>query len=126
MEPEVLRHAHVDAYEFPGEFGGDDARGRFKTDAAVRAGEAVCIAGETAGPIAAHLGLAAIAVVITHPEISAVGGGFDEQHAIRAHATMAVADALDGLCIKAQAAGAVVEEHEIISRPVHLCKIQHR
>src|SRR6202453_4581656 len=126
VQPQVPRCAHVDLHEVAGELSGDHAGKCFETHSSSRTREAVCVPGEAARPVAAHLGLAAIAVVITHLEIGAVARGLDHQQPVRAHAAMPVADALDRPCVEAQSASAVVHEHEIISGPVHFCKSQHR
>jgi hypothetical protein len=46
---------------------------------------------ETASTIAAHFGLTAIAVVVPHPKIGAVGGIFQQEHPIATDTTMAIA-----------------------------------
>ena len=50
---------------------------------------------EAARAVAAHLGLAAVGVVIAHPKIRAVLRGLDHEHAVGADAAMAVAEAGD-------------------------------
>jgi hypothetical protein len=78
---------------------------------------------EAAGAVAAHLSLAAVGVEIAHHELgAAVPARFHEHKPIRADAKVAVTEPGNAVPVDGQHALAVVEHHEIVARPSHLCE----
>ena len=71
----------------------DHASGSFKGKFLERPGRAIRKPREAACAVAAHLGFAAVGVVIAHPEIGPVCRTLQHEHAIRAHAAMPIAKA---------------------------------
>ena len=80
------------------------------------------VAGETTRAVAAHFGLAAVAVMVAHPEVGTAFGGFDREEAIGSDAAVAVAEMGDGFPGKSPVQIAVVEQDEIVARTVHFCE----
>src|SRR5260221_9217974 len=81
------------------------------------------IAGEAPGAVAAHLGFAAVGVVIAHPEIGArLIGRLDGEQSVGSDPEMPVAKPGDLFAGEGMAQGAVVDDHEVIARPAHLDK----
>ena len=80
---------------------------------------------ETARAVAAHLGFAAIGIVIAHPEIRAVRRRLEHENAVRADAAMPIAEARDLFAGQREIAGAIVEQDEIVARAIHFRETQH-
>ena len=84
-----------------------------------------CKTGKATGTIAAHLGFAAVGVVITH--LGKLGCALDGDQAVSADPAMTVTQG--GYLVTVQAAGtvAVINHDEVISRTIHLGELQiHR
>jgi hypothetical protein len=81
-----------------------------------------CKSGEAAGPVAAHLGLAAIGVVVAHAK------GFrrtlDRYQAVASYAAMAIAEASDLSTIEAAGSVTVINHDKVIPGTVHLGELQ--
>src|SRR5207244_6849044 len=90
------------------------------------AGNLVCEARETARAVAAHFRFAAVAIVITHPEICAVRAFLEQKDPVRANPAMAIADPDDLLEIELNITDPIIDHHEIVSGAVHLGETQHR
>ena len=113
---------HADTVAF--ERGGDDTGDGFKTGAAIGGGDgALDVAGKTAGAVAAHFGSAAVVVIkIPGPVGFALAGGDEEHKAIGADTALAMADLHDIVGLKFDFPVAIIDENEVVSRPVHLCE----
>ena len=91
VQPHPLRFAHREADVVADELCGDHSGDGFKTELAGDAREPSRKPGEAARAVAAHLGFAAVGIVVAHPKIRAVLGGFDRQEPVGPHAAMPVA-----------------------------------
>ena len=80
---------------------------------------------ETARAVATHFRLAAVRIVVAHPEICTVHRAFEYQHAIGADTAMPVADLRDLIGREMQIAGAIIDQDEIVARAVHFRETQH-
>ena len=80
---------------------------------------------EAARAVAAHVGFAAVSVVVAHAEVRAVLRGLDGEQAVGPDAAVAVAQAGDLRAGEGGLAVAVIDHDEIISGPVHFCEVQH-
>ena len=103
----------------------DYASRRLKRKRLHRARDAIREARETPRAIAAHFGFAAIGVVVPHAKICAVGRSLQNQNSIRAHPAMPIADAHYLFGGELQFAGPIIEQNEIVPRPVHLRELNH-
>jgi hypothetical protein len=74
---------------------------------------------KTACSIATHLGLPAIAIVISHAEICGSGGRFHSKQTISANSSVAIAKTSDSCAIKRETSRAVIKDDEVVSRAVH-------
>ena len=128
MKCERVRFAHAELHAVALKFGADDAGHGF--EAHRRQGEIVetiDIPCEAPGAIAAHFGLAAIGIVIAHPEIGSLLRRFYGQQPIGADAAVTIAQAGDLLIGERHGLGAVVDQHEIIAGAVHFGEVEgHR
>jgi hypothetical protein len=79
---------------------------------------------EAAGAVTAHFGFTAVSVVVTHFEVTAFGGGFDEEEAIGTDAAVAVAEAGDLVSGEGEAKVTIVEHDEVIPGTVHFDELQ--
>src|SRR5204863_4665744 len=79
---------------------------------------------EATRAIPAHLGLAAICVVVAHPEIRAVLRRLHGDQAVRTDATVPIAKPRNRGLVEAVAEIAVVEHDEVIPGSVHLGEVQ--
>ena len=124
-EPQVVRLAHLQRDQLAVQLRADHAGGSFEGKLFQRPGGAIRETRETARAIAAHLGLAAVGVVIAHPEIGPVRRALEHEHAIGPDPAVPVADARDLLARQREVARAIVEQDEIVARAVHFRETQH-
>ena len=124
-ESEIARLAHLQADEVALEPGADDAGWSLEPKILQRAGDPVGEPGKTARTVPAHLGFAAVGVVIAHPEIGAIRRPLENEHAIRADSAMAIANPGNLLGGEHEIAGPIVEENEIVPRAGHLGEAEH-
>src|SRR5260370_4153522 len=82
--------------------------------------------GKTASAIAAHLGLTAIAVVISHLEIGAVGGIFQQEYSVSSDAAMTIAQKCDFIRVQPNVPRTIIQQNEIVPGAVHFRKREHR
>src|SRR5438105_15085163 len=104
---------------------GNDPGGRLKRNFFTGISDFLEETGKTTRAIAAHFCFAAVAVVVTHPKISAVGRWLDQQNPIRPNPAMTIANFRDLLRAQLHVAGAIVDHDKIVPRPVHLGESQH-
>src|SRR5438445_12475190 len=104
---------------------GNDSSGRLKRNFFTCVSDFFYETGKTTRAIAAHFCFAAVAVVVTHPKISAVGRWLDQQNAIRPNPPMTIANFRDLLRAQLHVAGAIVDHDKIVPRTIHLGESQH-
>ncbi len=107
------------------QFRTNDASGRFEGNLLPRANHLLDKAGETTGPVPAHLRLAPISIVVTHPEVGAVLRRLEQKNSISAHATMAIANPGDLLPLQANLAAQVIQHDEVVAGSIHFDESQH-
>ena len=117
--------AHLQGHQVALQFRADHAGGSFEGNFLKRTGGAVRESCETTRAVAAHLGLAAVGIVIAHPEIGAVRRTLEEEDTIRADAAMPVADPRDLLAREREIARTIVEQDKIVARAIHFRETQH-
>src|ERR1041384_8093400 len=88
---------------------------RLKGDLCRSRGNFVRESRKAARTVAAHLRFAAVAIVITHPKIRAIGAVLEQKDAVRAHTAMTIADPHDLLRLQADLTRTIVDHHEIVS-----------
>ena len=83
-------------------------------------------AAEAARAVAAHLGFAAVGVVITETEIRAFRGGLDGEQSVGSDAAVAVAESGDGVGVEVlgEREVAVVNDDEIVAGAVHFEELE--
>ena len=81
-------------------------------------------AAKAARAIAAHLGFAAVGVVVTHFEVATVGGWFHTEQTIGSDAAMAVAELFDLVLGQREAEIAIVQHDEVIAGAVHFGELK--
>jgi hypothetical protein len=104
---------------------GNDSSGRLKRNFFPPIGDFFYETGKTTRAIAAHFRFPAVAVVVTHPKVSAVGRGLDQQNPIRPYAAMTIANFRDLLRTQLHCAGTIVDHDKIVPRTVHFGESQH-
>src|SRR4051794_33982251 len=86
-----MRRAQFDTDIFSNEPRSDHPSHRLKAKVFALPGEPRRVASKTAGTVSAHLGFTAVAVVVTHPKITAVPWRFHNEQAVAANSAMPVA-----------------------------------
>src|SRR5437016_8073473 len=104
---------------------GNDPSERLKRNLFARISDLFYETGKTTRAIAAHFRFAAVAVVVAHPEIGAVGRGFDQQNPIRPYPAMTIANSRDLLRAQMHFASTIVDHDKVVPRTVHLGESQH-
>ena len=124
VEAKVFWVGEIDADAVTFEGGGNDAGDGFETGTAVGAGDgALDVAGETASAVAAHFGGAAVVIVKVPRPIGFALTRWNQQHeAIRADTALAMANLHDIVGLEFDFPVAIIDENEVVSRPVHLCE----
>src|SRR5207253_10463772 len=85
----------------------------------------VCKTGEAACAVAAHLCFSTVGIKITHPEIRAVGGIFEQQDSVGANAAVAIAQARNLAAKQMNVPRPVIDQDEIVSSTIHFGETQH-
>src|SRR2546423_6344318 len=104
---------------------GNDPGGRLKRNFFTGISDFLDETGKTTRAIAAHFRFAAVAVVVTHPKISAIGRWLHQQNPIRSNPAMTIANFRDLLRAQLHVARAIVDHDKIVPRPIHLGEPQH-
>src|SRR4029453_5546056 len=78
VKPQIGRLTHLKGYQFAVHFRANNSGRRFERYFVGRVRDFPGKTGEATGPLPAPPRLAAVAVVVTHPKISAVGCRFDQ------------------------------------------------
>jgi hypothetical protein len=125
MESEIVRPTHLQGHQFALQLRSNNPCRRFEGNFFERPGSPIREASETACAVSAHFGFAAIGIVVTHPEISAVCRRLEDEDAIRADAAVPIADPGDLGSAEREVAGAIVEQDKVVARPVHFRETQH-
>ena len=124
-EAEILRSGQVHGDTLALKRRGNHAGGGFKTDPLVRTGQPLDETSEAARAIAAHLSAAAIAVVEIPAPIRGAGGIRNQQHqAVRPNPALAVAEMGHLFGRQRECAIAIVDQHKVVARAVHLGELQ--
>src|SRR4029453_1136757 len=104
---------------------GNDSSGRLKRNFFPRISDFSYETGKTPRAIAAHFRFPAVAVVVTHPKVSAVGRGLDQQNPIPPNPAMTIANFRDLLRAQMHFASAIVDHDKVVPRTIHLGESQH-
>src|SRR4029453_11097286 len=104
---------------------GNDSSGRFKRNFFPPIGDFFYETGKTTRAIAAHFRFPAVAVVVTHPKVSAVNRGLDQQNPIRSNPAMTITNLRDLLRAQMHFARTIVDHDKVIPRTIHLSESQH-
>jgi hypothetical protein len=125
MEPEIVRPTHLQGDEFALQLRCNHPGRRFEGNFFERPGSPIGEASETARAVPAHFRFAAIGIVVTHPEISAVCRRLEDEDAIRPDAAVPIAEPGDLGASEREVAGAIIEQDKVVARPVHFRERQH-
>ena len=128
IEREIVRFGEVDRNRITADGRIDHSADCFKLQAAVRSGNFGNVPRETPGAIAAHLGITAVSVVKVPRPVDAFAAVAKQDEAVGADATLAMAQLCDLIARKGYAAFAVINQHEVVARTVHLgeCQVHAR
>src|SRR5207249_10914140 len=125
IQLQISRLAHVQGHKLAMKLCGNDPGGRLKRNFFTCISDFLDETGKTTRAIAAHFCFAAVAVVVTHPKISAVGRWLDQQNPIRPNPAMTIANFRDLLRAQMHFASAIVDHDKVVPRTIHLGESQH-
>src|SRR5260370_35542497 len=92
----------------------DDAGRRFEAELGEWSSNFAREPGKTASAITAHLGLTAIAVVISHLEIGAVGGIFQQEDSVSSHPPLTIGQKCDFIRVQPNPPATITQQTEML------------